>query len=86
MIPKNPLQSKTLWYTLLSVSGVVMTMLLTDDNFKELLGSYVIVLYVLDKLIQAYLRVITVSPIELGKPKLNPVEKALKDEEEEWFY
>jgi len=80
MATVKPTQSKTLWYVLLSTLGVVITALVADDSFKEILGSYVVVLYVLDKLIQAYLRVITIKPISMSNPKLNPLEEALRDD------
>jgi len=80
MATKKPTHSKTLIYILLSTLGVVITALVADDSFKEILGSYVVVLYVLDKLVHAYLRVITIKPISMSKPKLNPLEEALRDD------
>jgi len=82
MATKKPTQSKSLWYILLSALAVVITALMADEAFKEILGSYVVVLYVLDKLIQAYLRIITEKPISVGQQKRNAVEEALAKEDE----
>lgn len=61
---KKARQSKSLWYTLLSAIGVLVAFLVADEDFKELIGaSGIMVLFLIDKGIQAYLRTITTTKI-----------------------
>ena len=58
-------ESKSLWYIFLSAMGVMVTYLVADDDLKGIIGSAgLIVLFLVDKGIQAYLRTITTTAIE----------------------
>ena len=79
---KKPIQSKSYWYYIFVVVGSIVTAILADNNFKELIGSYAVFLVILDKGISFYLRSITTKKIEWRKPreKLNPLDEALRQD------
>ena len=64
----KPIASRTLWYTALSTLAVVITYLSTDESFNTLIGTTgMLVLFILDKGITAYLRTITTKPLKREK-------------------
>lgn len=60
---KKARQSKTIWYIIVTALGVAITAMVADDSFKELIGGWAVGLYLVDKIIQGYLRSITTTPI-----------------------
>ena len=80
---KKRITSRTWIYTVGTILGVATTALLADANAKEILGGYVVILYLIDKAITLYLRDTTTTAIGDGKPKLNPIDAALEREMED---
>ena len=78
---KRAIESRSYWYYLAVVVGAVIAAIMADDSFKELIGSYFVLFIIADKMISAYLRTITEKKIEFGKPKLNPLEAALRQDD-----
>ena len=64
MEAKNILESKSIWYAVISSLGVMVTFLIADETTSTLIGGTgLMILYVIDKAIQMYLRSITKQPI-----------------------
>lgn len=84
-VTKAPVQSKTLWVNLLSILSLVLTSLLADENFRDLIGSYGMFWIIGSNVVNMILRGYTSKPLELKKPKqkLDPLEQALKDDDDE---
>ena len=70
MEAKNVLESKSIWYAVISALGVLVTFLMADETTSTLIGGTgLMVLYVIDKGIQLYLRGVTKQPVTV---RLNP--------------
>ncbi len=87
MNSKKPIQSRTLWFNILSVLAIALTEILASPELREMLGGYTGILMVAGAVVNAMLRLDTSKAIKMKpkpKPKLNPVDQAIEDEE--WFY
>ena len=80
MNSKKPIQSRMLWFNILSVLAVALTEILATPELREVLGGYVGVLMIAGAVINAMLRMDTSKAIEVH-PKLNPVDEALRQED-----
>lgn len=85
METKNIIFSKTLWFNVLSIIGVVLTDVLASPEFRAEYGGEVIWIMIAGALANVLLRFGTKEPIVIRpQPKpLNPVDQALADEAEE---
>lgn len=87
MEAKKPIQSKSLWFNILSIVAIAGAGLLADDNFREMIGSNAIYLIIVVNIVNMLIRGYTDKPISLDKAKtqkpLNPLEEALKKDAEE---
>ena len=70
---KNILESKSIWYSVISSVGVLITFLMTDETTSTLIGGTgLMVLYFIDKGVQLYLRSVTKQPVTINlKPTSN---------------
>ena len=73
MEAKNVLESKSIWYAVVSSLGVLVTFLMADESISTMIGGTgLMILYVIDKGIQMYLRAVTKQPIIVKiKPENN---------------
>ncbi len=71
MESKKPVQSKVLWFNILTIVSMTLGSLLANDDFRELIGSNYIALIIAVNLINVILRFYTDKPIEAkeNKPK-----------------
>jgi len=60
---KKPIQSRTLWFNVLSIVAVVVAEVLSNAEFKELLGGYTGTIMILGAVINAMLRLDTSKAI-----------------------
>ena len=79
---KKPIQSKTIWFSSLSLLAVIGTTVLADENLKGLLGDNVGLLVGFVAFVNIGLRLITDKAI--GYDNNNAVEDALGDDSEEY--
>ena len=81
-------ESKSLWYIFLSAMGVLIAYLVADEDFKDIIGGTgLIVLFLADKGIQAYLRTITttaIDPIVIKKKKAPKSNLDVLEDEVNW--
>ena len=78
---KQPIKSKTLWFNILTMVAMAGGALLADAGFRDMVGNNAIFLIVGINMVNVWLRTQTTVP--LGNPeveKLNPLEQALKDD------
>lgn len=83
MATVSAIQSETIWFnTVSAISVSIITALLDEPSFTELVGATVVVFMNLANII---LRRYTTKPLKgvLPPKKLNPLEQALLDEAEE---
>ena len=86
MNSKKPVQSRVLWFNILSVLAVALTEILAKPELREVLGGYVGVLMIAGAVVNAMLRLDTSKAIETHpKPKLNPLDQALRDDDKDLF-
>ena len=60
---KKPIQSRTLWFNVLSIVAVIVTEVLSNTELKELLGGYTGTIMILGAVINAMLRLDTSKAI-----------------------
>ncbi len=60
---KKPIQSRTLWFNVLSIVAIVVTEVLSNTELKELLGGYTGTIMILGAVINAMLRLDTSKAI-----------------------
>ena len=82
MPSKKLVQSKTLWFNLLSVVAIVITQVSSSIEMKELLGGYGYLLMIAGATVNGILRLFTDKPLEIQRKKnvrkMNPLERELK--------
>ena len=93
METKKPIQSKSLWFNVLTIVAMVGASLLADDNFRDLVGSNAMFLIIVVNVINMWIRFNTVSPIstkpttevsdKTGSDAINKLDEAIKKEDEE---
>ena len=81
MQTKRPIYSRTLWFNLLSVVAIVHAEILANPELKEFIGGYTGALMITGAVINAILRFRTTMPISTKPPPLNPVDKALRQDD-----
>ena len=83
---KKPIESKTLWFNILTIVAMVGGSLLADESFRDLIGTNAIFVIVGINIVNMWLRANTTKPLSNIKvtkdKKLNPLEQALKDEDD----
>ena len=87
MPTKKPIESKSLWFNVLTIISLVGASLLADESFREIVGGYAIYFIIAVNIINMVIRVYTVKPLEIHKhkppPILDPLEEALRKDAEE---
>ncbi len=87
MNTKRAIQSKTIWFNVLSVVAISLAALMGSKEFMELIGGYGSILIILSNVVNVVLRLKTTEPIKLERPmqkkakshqKLNPLDEAIK--------
>ena len=84
MESKRIIQSKNIWFNVLSIMAIVVAELSASSEIKELLGTNAFMLMIAGAIINMLIRFYTVKPITIGEPppKLNPADEALRKEAE----
>ena len=83
MITKKRIDSKVYRFNVGSILALAVTALMADKEFLEAVGVYgYIGLMIAGALVNAGIREFTVVPLAPIKEKLNPLEQALKDDDE----
>ncbi len=81
MNSKRPVQSRVLWFNVLSVIAIVLTEILANTEMREFLGGYVAVFMIAGSLANAILRLDTSKAIRREPKELDPVEQAIQDQD-----
>jgi len=69
MMPtKKPIQSKTLWFNVLSIISVIGASLLADSEFRALIGSNATYIIIIMNVVNVALRFFTDKPIKVNPP------------------
>ena len=81
MKTKKPIQSRVLWFNVLSVVAIVLTEMLAKPELREMFGGYVGIIMIAGAIVNSMLRLDTSKPISTKPPELNPVDNALKQDD-----
>ena len=64
---KTPIQSKTLWFNILTIVAMVLTALMADESFREFIGSKAIILVMATNVVNVILRFQTSTAISIPR-------------------
>ena len=84
MESKRPIESKVLWFNILSVIAIIITELSASPEFRELIGGKVYLIMIAGAVVNGMLRQYTVKPLTTNhQPLNNPIDEALRKEAED---
>ena len=72
MATKKPVESKSLWFNVLSIISIASASLLADESFREIIGGYAVYLIIFVNVVNMIIRMYTVKPLEMRKEKPPP--------------